>query len=282
MTWYIVDQQPSKTGHEYRVFFCDEKITEDHLATIRASGVTGVHLRGRATAGRSPDRLAFLGDLLDVTYYELWDIGAARLPQSVLVRLEVLKLAGRCQITVNPSEMPNLWFFAGRIDSLREGRFGSELRWLSVDHWSGMALRSLPFGSGIEYLRVECEGQTVSFHDAEAPHLEKLELHNAEIETLAGIEGAPHLKTLSLQPPGDGPSSLREIDLRPLVALRDLQWLRVGRQGRLVHLEAVAEHKQLQQVHGYKSFFPSEYLDAVWADPMPDSKSVKHLLHGGR
>ena len=278
MTWYISDMHPDEAGRQYRCLFSDEKITERHLEIARQDHVTAVKLWGLATSGRSLDRLAFLGDLPKVVYYDLSDIGSATLPQAPLGRLEVLILDGRNKTVVDPANLSKLWFFGGRAENLRGGRFGDQLRWLVVDRWTGTDVASLPFGAGIEYLRADGKGQVVSFQDIHAPYLETLELHNVEVESLAGIEGASQLKSLSLQPPGDGPNSLREIDLRSLARHTNLQWLRIGRQGKMSHLEVLAGLEQLQQVGGYTSFFPQEYLDAAWADPLPDSKRVNDLL----
>lgn len=280
MTWYVSYLTSDEAGRRYKVFVSDEKVTDEHLEIIRKKGVSGVTLRGGATSGRSPDRLAFLDDLPKVVYCELWDIGSAVLSQSVLSRLEVLLLSGRGKFTASPADLPMLRVFAGRVDNLGEGRFGDQLRQLVVDRWTGTDVASLPFRSGIEYLRAEGKGQVVSFQALHAPHLEKLELHNVEVESLAGIEGASRLEVLSLQPPGDGPNSLREIDLRSLARHTNLHWLRVGRQGMMSHLEVLAGLEHLQQVHGYRSFFPPDYLDAAWADPLPDSKRVNELLEG--
>lgn len=280
MTWYISDMHPDEAGRQYRCLFSDEKVAEIHLEIARQQDVTAVKLWGQATSGRSLDRLAFLGDLPEVVYYHLSDIGSATLPQGPLGRLEVLVLDGRNKTVVDPADLSKLWFFVGREENLRGGRFGDQLRWLVVDRWTGTDVASLPFGAGIEYLRTDGKGQVVSLQDIHAPYLETLELDNVEVESLAGIEGASHLKSLSLQPPGDGPNSLREIDLRPLARHTNLQWLRIGRQGKMSHLEVLAGLEQLQQVHGYRSFFPPEYLDAAWADPLPDSKRVNELLEG--
>ncbi|KZM35949.1 hypothetical protein [Oerskovia enterophila] len=281
MTWYITDQEPDDTGRRYRLFFSNEKVTDRHLDMLRDEGVTAVNLCGRATSGRSPDRLAFLGDLSGVVYHELWDIGSAVLPSSSFEHLEVLKLAGRSAAKVDPADLPRLRFFVGRAENLHPGRFGETMRWLALDRWQDREVSALPFGQGIEYLRVGCEGQEVSFHGLDAPALEILELHDVEVESLAGLEGAPHLRTLSLQPPGDGPSSLREIDMRPLAVHQDLQWLRIGRQGRMTHLEALAGVRTLRQVHGYRSFFPPSHLDQPWADPLRDSRLVARLVREG-
>lgn len=278
MTWYITDQDDDGTATSYRGFFSDESISENHLDTIRKNGVTAVTLWGKATAGRSSNRLAFLGDLPQVVYWELWNIGAATLPKPALARLEVLTLAGRYKTVVDPVDLPELRSFAGRADRLAPGRFGRKLRWLTIDKWSGSELFDLPLNSEVEYLSVQCEGQVVSFRGVDTPLLEILEIKDVEVESLEGLDGAPRLKTLSLLPPGDGPSSLREIDLRPLVGCGDLRWLRLGRQGRMTHFEALAGLKHLQQVGGYASFFDPRHLDAVWADPLPDSRRVKDLL----
>lgn len=76
---------------------------------------------------------------------------------------------------------------------------------------------------------------------------------------------------LNLQPPGDGPSSLGGVDLCSLVGDKHLRWLRFGRQGEITLLEALAGLDHLRRVSGYRLFFDSQYLDAAWVDPLPDS-----------
>lgn len=86
------------------------------------------------------------------------------------------------------------------------------------------------------------------------------------------------LETLSLQPGPKGPSELRPIDLAPLAASHALRWLRVGRQGPMRNMRHVAQLPDISQVHGYRSFFEPDYLDAPWADPIEDSDHVRRLF----
>ncbi len=276
MNWRISEQE--LFGHHYRLFVTDEALDSSRVSQVWEQRATAIKVSGGSLRGRGPNKLAFLDDVTDVVNVELWDVGSAVLSKQTLERLEVLKIFGRSKLTVEPELLPRLWFFAGRQAHLGSTRFAKGLRALSIESWQQQSIAGLGVGASIEHLALDAVGQDVSLDGLDAPNLRFLEVRDAEVSSLAGIEESVALETLSLQPGRDGPSGLRSIDLRTLSGLSGLRWLRVGRQGIMRNMADVDALPRIAQVHGYRSFFDSAFLDAPWADPIGDSRHVRRLL----
>lgn len=266
-------------SEEHRVFRSDEPVTAHHLDRMCDEGVTMVELSRNAVRGRDPERLSFLSELPGLIGVELYDSGAARIPDEVLARLRCLGLFGGTSIRILPEKAPRLEVFGGSAERLRAGRFGPSLQRLLVTRWKDSDLSEIPVGDGLEDLEVTGIGQLISMVGIDMPSLRRLEVSNVEIDSLNGLQDLRRVDRVGIHPKSS-PSVLRDIDVSPLADATELRSLVVGLQGRLTNLDRIASLPRLEQVLAFESFMPEEYRLESWARTVPDTHEV-HALVGG-
>lgn len=257
----------------------DEVLTEKHVDLIRENGVTYVELRGKAARSRSSQEI--LADIPEIVSLDLHSPGKLWLSDDLLARLETLGVFGKCETLVRPESLLTLRTLGGNADILAPGNFGSSLENVLFTRWSGRRLVDLPLGESLRDAEIKGIGQTIEIGEIDLPLLRRLDIHDVEIESLEGVEGAPSIERLGIHPKNEV-TSLRRISLEPLSGARSIKAIIVGRQGYLESIESVADLPFLDTVLGYESFFPEAYRGANWATVLPDKPAIRRLLGRSR